>query len=128
LTLKEDDVASDTEYQGPGSKDGNGQVFEHAKRAVEEAKAFGTAVSGSMENLGRTLDLRGRVERHPIGMMFAALGVGYVLGGGLFSPLTGRLVRVGMRLALVPLIKSQIGVFTGSSSGESGRPPGSDAI
>ena len=121
-------MASDTEYQGPGGKDGNGQVFEHAKRAVEEAKAFGTAVSGSMEDLGRTLDLRGRVERHPIGMMFAALGVGYVLGGGLFSPLTGRLVRVGMRLALVPLIKSQLGVFTGTSGGESVRPPGSDAI
>jgi hypothetical protein len=127
LKPKEDDVATDTEYQGTGGKNGDGEVFEHAKRAVEEAKAFGSAVSGSMENLGRTLDLRGRVERHPIGMMFAALGVGYVLGGGLFSPLTGRLVRVGMRLALVPLIKSQLGVLTGSG-GESERPPGSDAI
>jgi len=121
-------VATDTEYQGPGEKGGNGEVFEHAKRAVEEAKAFGSAVSGSMENLGRTLDLRGRVERHPIGMMFAALGVGYMLGGGLFSPLTGRLVRVGMRLALVPLIKSQLGVLTGSAAGESERSSGSDAI
>jgi len=121
-------VATDTEYQGSGGKEGDGEVFEHAKRAVEEAKAFGSAVSGSMENFSRTLDLRGRVERHPIGMMFAALGVGYVLGGGLFSPLTGRLVRVGMRLALVPLIKSQIGVLTGSGGGESERPSESDAI
>ena len=117
-------MASDTEYQGPGSKDGNGQVFEHAKRAVEEAKAFGTAVSGSMENLGRTLDLRGRVERHPIGMMFAALGVGYVLGGGLFSPLTGRLLSIGLRLALIPLVKSQLSNIAGSSDTESERATG----
>jgi hypothetical protein len=120
LRRKEDDVAIDTGYSGPGSKDGNGEVFEHAKRAVEEARAFGSAVSGSMENLSRSLDLRGRVERHPLGMMFAALGVGYVLGGGLFSPVTGRLLKVGVRLALVPLIKSQLGVLGGDGDHSSG--------
>jgi hypothetical protein len=126
LRRKEDDVAIETDFQGAGAKDGNGEVFEHAKRAVEEARAFGSAVSGSMENLSRTLDLRGRVDRHPIGMMFAALGIGYVLGGGLFSPVTGRLLKVGMRLALVPLIKSQIGVLAGS--GQSDRSSGSSAV
>jgi hypothetical protein len=113
-------VAIDTGYQGSGGKDGNGEVFEHAKRAVEEARAFGSAVSGSMENLSRSLDLRGRVERHPVGMMFAALGVGYVLGGGLFSPVTGRLLKVGVRLALLPLIKSQLGVLAGDADRSSG--------
>jgi hypothetical protein len=123
LRRKEDDVAIDTEFQGSGGKDGNGEVFEHAKRAVEEARAFGSAVSGSMEDLSRSLDLRGRVERHPIGMMFAAVGIGYVLGGGLFSPLTGRLLKVGMRLALVPLIKSQIGVLVDDGDRSSGSDP-----
>jgi len=119
-------VAIDTDYRGAAGKGGDGEVFEHAKRAVEEARAFGSAVSGSMENLSRSLDLRGRVERHPIGMVFAALGVGYVLGGGLFSPVTGRLIKIGMRLALVPLIKSQIGALAGSD--ESGRSSGSGAV
>jgi hypothetical protein len=123
LRRKEDGVAIETDYPGSG---GNGEAFEHAKRAVEEARAFGSAVSGSMENLSRTIDLRGRVERHPIGMMFAALGIGYVLGGGLFSPLTGRLLKVGMRLALVPLIKSQIGGLAGGSDSE--RSSGSAAV
>jgi len=122
LRRKEDGVAIETDYQGSG---GNGEAFEHAKRAVEEARAFGSAVSGSMENLSRSIDLRGRVERHPIGMMFAALGVGYLLGGGLFSPMTGRLLKVGMRLALVPLIKSQIGGLAGGSDSE--RSSGSGA-
>ena len=115
-------MAIDTDY--PGScGDGKGEAFEHAKRAVEEARAFGTAVSGSVEDLGRALDLRGRMDRHPIGMVLAAMGVGYVLGGGLFSPLTGKLLKIGVRLALVPIIKSQLDVLAGNIEGE--RPAGS---
>jgi hypothetical protein len=44
-------------------------------------------------------------------MVLAAAGIGYVLGGGLFSPMTSRLLKVGLRLALVPVIKSQLGVI-----------------
>jgi hypothetical protein len=106
-------VAIDTEYQGGGGGKENGEVFEHASRMVDEAKAFGSALSHKASDLSEALDLRGRVERHPIGMVLAAMGVGYVLGGGLFSATTGRLVRIGIRLALVPLIKSQIGALSG---------------
>jgi hypothetical protein len=108
-------VAVNTEYQGGNGESGKGEVFEHATRMVDEARAFGNALSGSMENLSRALDLRGRVERHPIGMVAAALGVGYVLGGGIFSPTTARLLRIGVRLALVPIIKSQINAFSGDT-------------
>jgi len=121
-------VAIDTGYQGSSGQEENGEVFEHAKRAVEEARAFGSALSDSMEDFSRTLDLRGRVERHPIGMVLGALGVGYLLGGGLFSPLTGRLVRVGMRLALVPIIKSQLGVLTGGGDARGERSSASGAM
>jgi hypothetical protein len=105
-------------YEGAGAE--NGEVFEHASRMVEEAKAFGSALSSKASDLSEALDLRGRVQRHPLGMVLAAMGVGYVLGGGLFSPTTGRLVKVGIRLALVPLIKSQIASFSGDV-GQAGR-------
>lgn len=103
------------DYQSGNGESGKGEVFEHATRMVDEARAFGSALSGSMEDLSRALDLRGRVERNPIGMVAAALGIGYVLGGGLFSPTTARLLRIGVRLALVPIIKSQISAISGSS-------------
>ena len=118
-------MAANTDYQGGNGQSGKGEVFEHAKGMVDEARAFGSALSGSMEDLSRALDLRGRVQRNPIGMVAAALGVGYLLGGGLFSPTTSRLLRVGVRLALVPLIKSQISAF---SAGSGERTPDSGAI
>ena len=101
-------MAINTEFQGQGA-------FDHGRRAVEEARAFKEAVSAQVDNFSRSVDLRGRVERNPIGMVAAALGVGYILGGGLFSPLTGRLVKVGLRLALIPVIKSQLASVMGDA-------------
>jgi len=102
-------VAIETEQQGMGATDGNGKTFEHASRMVDEARAFGSSLGQQAQSFSESLDLRGRVQRNPIGMVLAAAGVGYVLGGGLFSPLTSRLLKIGMRLALVPVIKSQLG-------------------
>jgi hypothetical protein len=106
-------VAIDTEYQGMGGTDGNGKTFEHASRMVDEARAFGSSLSNQAQQFTETLDLRGRVQRNPIGMVLAAAGIGYVLGGGLFSPMTSKLLKIGIRLALVPVIKSQLGAIAG---------------
>ena len=60
----------------------------------------------SFSDLGDALDIKGRVDRHPYGTVAAAVGIGYVLGGGMFTPLTARIVRlgvrIGMRLAVLP--------------------------
>ena len=104
-------MAINTGFEGQGT-------FDHGKRMVEEARAFKDALSSQAESLGRSIDLRGRVQRNPIGMVALAAGVGYVLGGGLFSPLTGKLVRIGLRVALIPLVKSQLNNFVGQTAGE----------
>jgi hypothetical protein len=49
-------------------------------------------------------------------MVLAALGVGYVLGGGLFSPFTGRVLSIGLRLAVIPLVKSQLAAMAGAAA------------
>ncbi|HLL01203.1 MAG TPA: hypothetical protein VK539_11490 [Myxococcaceae bacterium] len=73
----------------------------------DAAHLWGNARS-AVTDLGQTLDLKGRVDRHPYGMMAAALGVGYVLGGGLFTPLTARILRLGVRLAALPFVKDEL--------------------
>jgi hypothetical protein len=95
---------------------GDGEVFRHASRMVDEARAFGSAMSGKASSLTESLDLGGRMQRHPFAMVLGALGLGYLLGGGLFSPLTGRLLRVGAKVALIPLIKSQLSALAASAT------------
>jgi hypothetical protein len=103
-------MATDTGVNGHGA-------MHHGRRMVEEARAFKDALNEGADRFTRSVDLRGRVQRHPVGMVFAAAGVGYLLGGGLFSPATGKALRIGLRLALVPFLKSQLANLAGS-----GRP------
>ncbi|TMA29448.1 MAG: hypothetical protein E6J78_01500 [Deltaproteobacteria bacterium] len=107
-------MAINTEYQGVET--GEKGPFHHAKAAVDEARAFKEALGSSVSNFSSSIDLRGRVQRHPIGMVCAALGVGYVLGGGLFSPFTSRLLKIGIRLAVIPLVKSQLSAMAGAAA------------
>jgi len=102
-------VAINSEYQGQGAMD-------HGKRMVEEARAFKAAIGSTADTFPRNIDLRGRVDRNPIGMVLAAAGIGYFLGGGLFSPMTGKLVKIGLRVALIPLVKSQLANLAGQQA------------
>jgi hypothetical protein len=68
-----------------------------------------TTVRAAVTDFSRALDVPERVQQHPYGTLAAALGVGYVLGGGLFTRLTGRLLRTGARVAVevatLPLVE-----------------------
>jgi hypothetical protein len=59
------------------------------------------------------LDLEDYVEQHPMGMVVAAFGVGYVLSGALFSRATARLLGLGLtaglRFATPSLMKAVVG-------------------
>jgi len=68
------------------------------------AKNAGSAVDSAAESVG----LSERVAEMPYGMVAAALAVGYVAGGGLFTPTTARLVQLGVKLTTVPFIRNQL--------------------
>ncbi|HEX4403402.1 MAG TPA: hypothetical protein VH560_01145 [Polyangia bacterium] len=61
-----------------------------------------------------TLDVRAFVEAHPIGAVATALGVGYVLGGGLFTRLTSKLVGLGVRFAVLPVLERELAGLAGN--------------
>ena len=106
-------MAMNREYEG--------SAMDHGRRMVEEARAFREAIGSQAESFTKSIDLRGRVERNPLGMVLAAAGIGYVLGGGLFSALTGKVVRIGLRLALIPVIKSQLANIAGGAGEAAGE-------
>ena len=78
-------------------------------------------VRGAVEDVTGALDLKGRLERNPYGTLAAAVGIGYLLGGGFFTPLTGRLVslgfKLGIRLAVLPLINDQVASLVSEAIG-----------
>lgn len=47
-------------------------------------------------------------QRNPYTVLAAAAGVGYVLGGGLFSPFTKRILKIAMKGMIIPIAGSQI--------------------
>ena len=72
-----------------------------------------TNIFETAADLFQKAELTARVKRHPYEMLMAALGAGYVLGGGLFTRLTARTVKLGLRtgasLAAGPLLIKGLG-------------------
>lgn len=110
-----------------GRRDDNGSpsIGEAVDRVSGSAQHAWTRTRDAFDDIKGTLDLEGRVKRHPYGTLAAAIGVGYVLGGGLFSRLTARILglglRVGIRLAAIPVLKDELAGFADSfGAGEGG--------
>ena len=40
--------------------------------------------------------------------------IGYLVGGGLFSPMTRRLLKTGLAAAILPFVKRQLSTMAGS--------------
>ncbi|MEW5852455.1 MAG: hypothetical protein AB2A00_26950 [Myxococcota bacterium] len=82
--------------------------------AAQARQILGTATT-LVEQLLRTaglvsrrVDLRGRVERNPLGTLALAAGVGFVLGGGLITRFSARLVGLGIKLVAVPVLLDRV--------------------
>jgi hypothetical protein len=77
---------------------------EIGEQVAEVLQNANSAINGVADAVG----LSEKVEKAPYGMVAAALGVGYVLGGGLFTPTTFRLLRLGMKLASIPAVRDKL--------------------
>ncbi|WP_257455927.1 hypothetical protein [Archangium lipolyticum] len=93
--------------QAQGDQD-QGGFGQRVDRIGSDAQQLWDDARGAVTDLRDTMDLKGRVDRNPYLMLAAAFGVGYVLGGGLFTRTTGRVIRLGMRLAALPLVKDEL--------------------
>ena len=88
--------------------------------ATGELREHDTLVQArdAVKNLYQQLDIEGRVRRNPLGMVAAALGLGFVLGGGLTTSLARRLLGIGVnrgiRLVLLPMLTEHLWGLAGS--------------
>lgn len=88
--------------------DGAEQVLRHARSISEEVAGLVGALAGMAQSARGRVDLDRRMRESPAKTLLTAAAVGYVAGGGFFTPFTGRLLRVGARLWLVPALKRQL--------------------
>ena len=68
------------------------------------AKEVGSTLNGAADSVG----LSGAVERSPWLTVGAAVGLGYVLGGGLLTPTTLRILRLGAKVAMDPEVHQRL--------------------
>ena len=84
-----------------------------------------SAESSLVDLVKDILDIEGRVERNPYGMMAGAVGAGFVMGGGLFTRLTGRIAGAALRIgvmAALPRLEKEFGWCIGRTADTAGTP------
>jgi len=83
------------------------------------------AESSLVDLVKDVVDIEGRVERNPYGMIAGAVGAGFILGGGLFTRLTGQVagaaLRIGMMAAL-PRLEKEFGCLMGRTAKAANTP------
>jgi len=125
----EEDVVETRSDNPPNGRsaagDGTKKLGKRIEKVGHTAEHVWDRTRDSVSDLTHSLDIPGRVQRNPYGTVAAAVGIGYVLGGGLFSPLTARIVRlgvrIGLRLAVLPLLKQEMAELVESIDDEEGK-------
>ena len=77
-------------------------------RIVEESQRLANDARHLYETVRTENPIGYYYQKNPYAVLAAAAGVGYVLGGGLLTPFTRRLLRVGFKAMALPLAASQL--------------------
>ena len=126
------ETRTDNPPNGRSAGDGTKKLGKRIEKVGHTAEHVWDRTRDSVSDIRDALDIPGRVERHPYGTVAAAVGIGYVLGGGLFSPLTASIVRlgvrIGLRLAVLPLLKQEMAELVETFDDEEGKGKGASKL
>jgi hypothetical protein len=126
------ETRTDNPPNGRSAGDGTKKLGKRIEKVGHTAEHVWDRTRDSVSDIRDALDIPGRVERHPYGTVAAAVGIGYVLGGGLFSPLTASIVRLGVRiglkLAVLPLLKQEMAELVETLEDEDGKGKGASKL
>lgn len=84
------------------------EILRRARAAKEDLSGLASAVARAGRKAAEKLALEERLRDEPVKTLAMAFGVGYVVGGGFFTPTTGRFLRLATRLWLLPAIRREI--------------------
>lgn len=98
-----------------GSSNGTGTAARAVEKVGEAAskvrdatqQAADAAVTKGSELL-ESSGIAGQTRKHPYPMVGAAFALGYVAGGGLFSPTTRRVLELSVKLLALPPVRDKL--------------------
>jgi hypothetical protein len=85
----------------------NGQTWQPPP-GTDAVLEFAQTAQAGLNGIADATGLTAKVEKSPYAMLAAAVGIGYVVGGGLLTPTTFRIFQLGLKLASVPLIQNSL--------------------
>lgn len=97
------------------------RVIRQSRELGDDVRELAGELAAAAREIKSKIDIAPMVREHPFRTVLIAAGVGYVLGGGLFTPMTGRLIRLGARAMLVPIVTNQIEAMAAGTGVVSGR-------
>lgn len=83
------------------------RILRDGQKVLDDSKRLADDLRQAAEKANPTQALQATYEQNPYAVIAGAAGVGYLLGGGLFTPFTRRMLRIGMKALIVPLALSQ---------------------
>lgn len=92
---------------GESSTSSSARVGDAAARVKRDVGELGSAIAAKRDDIMESA--RDFVQTKPLAAVGIAFGIGYALGGGIFSRATGRIVSVGMRLGAMALVRQLLG-------------------
>lgn len=84
------------------------RLIDDSRTLMNDSKQVFSDVQRLYDNMRQKGSIGEYYQENPYAVLAAATGVGYVLGGGLFSPFTKRLLKIAMKGMLIPIASSQI--------------------
>lgn len=100
------------------SDDSERDIFDDAREVVEDSENLADDVGDMYERVRETASVREYYEKNPYAVLAAAAGAGYLLGGGLFTPFTKRIVKTGMKALVIPVAVSRLRELTQGAASE----------
>lgn len=83
-------------------------IFEDARKVVEDSERLAEDVESLYDQVRETASIRRLYDRNPYAVLAGAAGVGYVLGGGLFTPFSKRVFKTGLKALVLPVALSKL--------------------
>lgn len=84
------------------------KVGEAASKVRDATQQAADAAVTKGSELLESSGIAGQTRKHPYPMVGAAFALGYVAGGGLFSPTTRRVLELGVKLLALPPVRDKL--------------------